>query len=145
MNLMLNNAIDHLNDESLNTIGKIFEIKQRNLNSLKLYFKNILVPKLYSHDNQMEDNFLDLINNLDIIKEQIKPKQMINLTYLDSFFCCIQTKDDEQKNISIPLPPKNKNKVTFLQFIPDGLLYCSDFSVKKNHKMLENIQFRSYI
>ena len=42
----LNNAIDHLNDESLNTICKIFEIKQRNLNSSKLYFKNILVPKL---------------------------------------------------------------------------------------------------
>ncbi len=92
MNLMLNNAIDHLNDESLNTIGKIFEIKQRNLNSLKLYFKNILVPKLYSHDNQMEDNFLDLINNLDIIKEQIKPKQMINLTYLDSFFLLYSNK-----------------------------------------------------
>lgn len=141
----INNAIDHLNDESLNTIGKIFNIQQRNLNSLKNYFKNIVFPKLYAHDNQIEDDFLDFIDNLDIIKEQIIPKQMINLTYLDSHFCYIQTKNDEQKNISIPLLPKNKNKVTFLQIIPDGLLYCSDFSVKQNHKQLENIQFRSYL
>lgn len=72
---------------------------------------------------------------------------MINLNFLNSYFYCSQIKNDETKDISIPLTSQNKNKITFLQIIPDGLFYCKNFVILHNDRTLDQrmIHCKSYL
>lgn len=143
----INYIIDHLENNSIKTLSKIFGINNNNVIYFKNYLRNIIIPKLYINNNQIQQDILDLVNHLDIIQEQIIPRQMINLNFLNSYFYCLQIKNNETKDISIPLTSQNKNKITFLQIIPDGLFYCKNFVVLHNNRVLDQsmIQCKSYL
>ena len=102
---------------------------------------------MYSHDDQIKNDLLDVIKNIDIIEKQIVPMKMINMKYLNSSFHYIHVKENEEMEVIIPVSSENKNKTTFLQIIPNGLFYCSNFVIQENGVTINynNAYRRSYL
>ena len=134
---ILNDIIDHLNDELIEILVKLFQIKNGNIKTQKAYIQNFIVPKLCS---QSRDDFIELIRNLDIIKYQITPPEIFNSQFLDRMFYFVQTKENDQGELLIPICTKNKNKLTYVQVIPDGLLYTPQFIILENGKHAKSIK-----
>ena len=144
---VINSYIHHLNDEEISTLGNLFSLNKNKPNHLKDYIKNFQIPKLYSHDDQIKNDLLDVIKNIDIIEKQIVPMKMINMKYLNSSFHYIHVKENEEMEVIIPVSSENKNKTTFLQIIPNGLFYCSNFVIQENGVTINynNAYRRSYL
>lgn len=134
---ILNDIIDHLNDELIEILVKLFQIKNGNIKSQKAYIQNFIVPKLCS---QSRDDFIELIRNLDIIKYQITPPEIFNSQFLERMFYFVQTKENDQGELLIPICTKNKNKLTYVQVLPDGLLYTPQFIILENGKQAKSIK-----
>lgn len=50
----INDIIDHLENSSIKTLSKIFGIKNNNVDYKKNYLRNIIIPKLYINNNQIQ-------------------------------------------------------------------------------------------
>ena len=119
----INKIIQSLDDDFIIIISKLFEIRRDTVNSQRSYIQNFILPKLCLNYHRIIDDFLDIINHLDIIEKQISPKEMINSQFIGSTFHCIQIQNDEPKEIQINIPNQNQNKIIYIQIIPEGLLY----------------------
>lgn len=67
----INYIIDHLENNSIKTLSKIFGINNNNVIYLKNYLRNIIIPKLYINNNQIQQDILDLVNHLNFLNSYI--------------------------------------------------------------------------
>ena len=53
----------------------------------------------------------------------------------------------ENKEMEVIIPVSSENKTTFLQIIPNGLFYCSNFVIQENGVTINynNVYRRSYL
>ena len=143
----INKIIQSLDDDFIIIISKLFEIRRDTVNSQRSYIQNFILPKLCLNYHRIIDDFLDIINHLDIIEKQISPKEMINSQFIGSTFHCIQIQNDEPKEIQINIPNQNQNKIIYIQIIPEGLLSIEEFRMQLNDININNDQiiFNSYL
>ena len=133
-----NNAIDHFDDETVTLLADLFSIHKKDVTSQRNHIKNFISSELNLQNRLIKNDFLDIFENLDIIQNQIKPKNMINLRFNKRSFYIIQATDQEQEDILINLSSLDLNETIFLQIIPDGLLNFPDFQISENEKTIDH-------
>ena len=143
---ILNDLIEKLDEESIATLATLFDFTSSFIPSQKTFLTTIVASNIISHKNMAKDIFIEIINSLEIIKKQMLPKKFANLRFLNNLFFCILTKENEEKEITFVPTVENKNKETYIQLIPNGLIYCKDFVILQNSKPIDktNSYFHSY-
>ena len=95
----LNDIFFKISDDTMKTLSQLFSIDASNVCSQKMYFQNIIIPFLYTNCINIKDDFLELIDNLNIFQEQIKPKKFFGYKLLDNSFKYILIKDEMKDEI----------------------------------------------
>ena len=144
---ILNKVIESIVDEKISTLGKLFDLKNSDVQATKSYFKNITIPSLLAHNVDITEDFVEVVENINFVHMQIIPKAIVGHSFLNSLFYTIQIKNEQTKIIPIIFSNKNKNKSTYLQIIPDGLFFLKNFKILANGVPidLKQIYFHSYI
>lgn len=127
----------------METLAKLFSIESKHPKGQKMYFQNILIPSLFKNDQNIKEEFSELIDNLYIISEQIKPKKIFTNEFTNSSIHYVQFKNDSNDQlgeISIKFTSKCQNKEAYLQVIPEGVLHLHDLQIILNGKLIKKDQ-----
>lgn len=140
-----NNIINDLNDESILTLAELLSIPKNNIALIKSGIKNIIASQINLNDPQIQNDFLEIIKNLNIIQNQIIPQAIVNYQFISKRFYIAQKNDQEPNDVFLQVSAKEET--IFLQLIPDGLSILPDFSILENEKQIEidHLYHNSYI